>query len=585
MFRFRAGFFILALLHPLLLALPALGEENLLVNGDFSHWSDDGLTGWTLGEAAREGEGPPSLISRLATGPDGKPAVRLSGDIDTRVWWSLEQHFSVEPGDLLELSGWLRVTGVKRDKHRYANCLFGLIAYSAEGERVDYKVAGQGEGDSDWTFGRQIFLAPPGTASVMVICFISMSGMADFADLRLIKEPTPVADPDLPRAERWRQDLDYFAKYMPRLHVAPWLHCEESEFRAAVAELRGKIDVYDDLRMGMEFKRLMAMLRDVNSTAFAGIRPDRLPIRLRMIGEEMWVVGEAVEELDCLGARLLAMDGIPLATLRERVAPYISHETTGWLDSTLPSWLEMPQLAHGIGLIESGSSASFELELAGGGRRTLTLTLPEPKALMNWRWIGEGADQEPLYSQKQAYPYWFEYLPEERALYFRYSRCKDLGARPFADFSKQLLAVVDSLPVSRFILDLRRNGGGNSTLLNPLIEAVARRAGKGIIGRCYVITDRRTLSAAALNAIDFRRSTGAIVAGETMGNRLNHCGEERGFPLPNSGVQIAYSSKHFIRVAKAGDELLEPDLPVALTLDDLRLGRDPVLAAVLEHDP
>lgn len=127
-----------------------------------------------------------------------------------------------------------------------------------------------------------------------------------------------------------------------------------------------------------------------------------------------------------------------------------------------------------------------------------------------------------------------------------------------------MTAVLDAHPVDRFVLDLRYNPGGSSGLLSGLMREVAKRRSTGKIRRCYVITGRATFSAAALDTLDFRRATGALVVGESMGNKPNRFGELNYFVLPNSGLRVKYATKHFVRVD--GDPpILQPDIPVELT--------------------
>lgn len=112
------------------------------------------------------------------------------------------------------------------------------------------------------------------------------------------------------------------------------------------------------------------------------------------------------------------------------------------------------------------------------------------------------------------------------------------------------------------------------------MKEVAARHAAGRIGRCFVITGRATFSSGALDALDFRRATAALVAGEPMGNKPNRFGQLNSFALPNSGLNVWYSTKKFILVP--GDPpILEPDLPAEATWDDYLAGRDPVLERIL----
>jgi hypothetical protein len=150
-------------------------------------------------------------------------------------------------------------------------------------------------------------------------------------------------------------------------------------------------------------------------------------------------------------------------------------------------------------------------------------------------------------------------------------------------FTADVLQVVDSRPVDRFIFDVRLNSGGNSALAGPLIEEIARKVQEKKIGRTYVITGRATFSSGILNACAFQQATGALVAGEPLGDKPNHLGEVRALLLPNTGLTVYYSTSRFLQTLPGDPPTLPLDLPISLSAQDYFAGRDPVLEAIV-HD-
>jgi hypothetical protein len=86
-----------------------------------------------------------------------------------------------------------------------------------------------------------------------------------------------------------------------------------------------------------------------------------------------------------------------------------------------------------------------------------------------------------------------------------------------------------------------------------------------------------------LNAINFRQlGTNPILMGEPTGGKPNSYGEIKSFPLPNSGLNVWYSTK-FFQMAPGDPPSLSPDILIELTGMDYFAGRDPVLEAVLAY--
>jgi C-terminal processing protease CtpA/Prc len=91
-----------------------------------------------------------------------------------------------------------------------------------------------------------------------------------------------------------------------------------------------------------------------------------------------------------------------------------------------------------------------------------------------------------------------------------------------------------------------------------------------------------TFSAGVDAAANLKLRANATLVGEPTGGKPNTYGDVRSFTLPNAGLTIYYSSRHFYRFEALGDApSLEPDLRVPLSAEHYFAGRDPVLEAAL----
>jgi C-terminal processing protease CtpA/Prc len=138
------------------------------------------------------------------------------------------------------------------------------------------------------------------------------------------------------------------------------------------------------------------------------------------------------------------------------------------------------------------------------------------------------------------------------------------------------LADIDAHAVDRVVLDIRTNSGGNSSVIAPLTAGLKARP--TLRSRIFVLIGPETFSSGQLAAWEFRRQLGATLVGEPSGEALNSYGEVKVFTLPHSQLRVQYSTKYF-RLGK--DDLLDPQIRVAATLEDVLAGRDPVLDAAL----
>jgi hypothetical protein len=137
----------------LALALAAPARENRLVNGDF----ELGLTGWSELWTRTPG-GKLDLDAQERHG--GKQAARIehTGLQD----WSLAQRRSLEvkPGQIYELSGWVRVQG-------RGDTTLCVTLRDAADNVTDWIFAGQTTGATEgWRLLRSRFVAPPGAKTM-----------------------------------------------------------------------------------------------------------------------------------------------------------------------------------------------------------------------------------------------------------------------------------------------------------------------------------------------------------------------------------------------------------------------------------
>lgn len=140
--------------------------------------------------------------------------------------------------------------------------------------------------------------------------------------------------------------------------------------------------------------------------------------------------------------------------------------------------------------------------------------------------------------------------------------------------------------MKHLVIDLRRNGGGNSALLQPLIRGLAaRRVGPDRTGvpafAPRVLIGRQTFSSAMINAYELRGQAGAVLVGSPTGGKPNSYGEVKKLELPHSKYVLNYSTKLFQPFPKEDAPSLLPEVRVPVTSAGLFQGRDATFEAAV----
>lgn len=436
----------------------------------------------------------------------------------------------------------------------------------------------------------------------------------------------PADDED--RLRRWGADLDQLLDSLKELHVRPFHALTEEAWRREIDAVRDQIPDLTEAGVVFETQRLLALLGEGHTQLLwqrGSVPLTVYPLRLQWFADGLFVVGAPADGPPVLGAELLGIGRFETSELDNRIRPYLSVDNEVQARRQSVQYLLIAELLEHLGVVtvdwdptlgerKPPLTTRFRFKLPDG---TLASYDIQPLAsLDSVNWAAAVADERlPLYLKFAQANYFAQYLPGQppaepepdpepdepnstrdsaddrpapppppNVLFFQYNRCEQRGDLPFEQFLTQLWALCDRVPIERLVIDLRHNGGGDSSILQPFIAGLAEREALNQPNRVFVVIGPRTFSSAVLNAIELRQRTRAILVGEPSGGRPNHYGEVKTFELKHSRLTVTYSTKYF-KMIEGDPEFIRPELAVPLTAADYLAGRDPVLEAIQAYDP
>lgn len=418
--------------------------------------------------------------------------------------------------------------------------------------------------------------------------------------------PAPAQQPPVTPAEaaRWREDLRYLASEMPRRHRNLFHTMSRAEFGRAVRRLDARIPALRRHEIILELARLAARVGDGHTNVAPARDPKigfhALPLRLYLFSDGLWIRAADSAHAGLVGSRVVRLGR---ATVEEAVAavrPLIGRDNEMGVTFAAPYLLVMPEVLHGVGLIDGLERVPLVVE-RDGRRETVTLAPAGPAPLLardtdrSWEvpegWVDARGAREgwPLWLRQPGNKFWFEYLAGRRALYVQVNEVGDKPGETVARFADSLFAFAahpgahpGAHPVDRLVLDLRLNGGGNGELNRPLVLGVVRAESLDVRGRLFVLIGRRTFSAAQFLVTELEHWAEPIFVGEPTASRGNHYGDSYRITLPNSGVTVRVSTLYW-QLADPRDARpwTPPEVATDLTFDDYRRNRDPALEGAL----
>lgn len=419
---------------------------------------------------------------------------------------------------------------------------------------------------------------------------------------------TPIPDPTAVTPAEWQEDLRFLAARIPEQHPNPWHHVPREEFEAAVERLHGRIPELEYAQILVGFTRLVALLGPGDGHSRVRLEPPFVralyPLRLWWFSDGLYVRSAAPEFANLVGKRVLWIGDSKLDEAVERLRPVIAGDNGYHQRLGIPATMLMPEIMWGVRLSEEADRLKIVVEDDEGGQSTAVLTprpLPEgthhlPNLGHDPLWMGAPADwptmwvpgeEAPLYLRDPEDWYWDRYLPEANTQYVQFNVVGDKEEGESVDaFIRRVLDTAERNGAERLILDIRFNGGGDNFLARPIWHRLVGSERWNQPGRLFVITGRRTFSAAQNLATILDEHTQAVFVGEPTGGSPNHYGDARAFRLPHSRLRVSVSTLYWQDGMPWDDRpWVPPDLAAELSADDLRRNRDPALEAILALEP
>jgi hypothetical protein len=388
--------------------------------------------------------------------------------------------------------------------------------------------------------------------------------------------------PQVSREQKWRGDLQYLFAELPKRHKNLFFNITPQRFDREIAEIIESVPKSSDAEIKFALRRLTAMIGDPHTRISFNV-DKTYPITLHQFSDGVFVIAATEEYKSLLGAKLIRIGETDIDRAKEAVRPLVIFENEWRFKQQFPDYLTDPDNLHLLKLLSSHDEGDFTF--AGGNGNEFTVRMRPVSTQWGIRFITPfdwSPDKTPFHLRNPDRYYWYEYLPDSKTLYLNYRRCARMPGLPFNRVVAALLKFMNQNRVERMVIDLRLNSGGDSSILDPLINALSKRRDIRRQGKLFVLIGRRTFSSAVLNAIELKRETKAILVGEPAGQRPNFYGEVQTMTLPYSRLRVHYSTR-FFKTMDGNPQILAPDMEVELSSSDYFSGRDPVLERALHH--
>ena len=376
------------------------------------------------------------------------------------------------------------------------------------------------------------------------------------------------------------------------VHPDPFHATPEPVFQAAADDLAARAGglTRDQLLVSlMRFTNLLGE-RDGHSGIFpldsAHKRVLHLcPLYLYDFSDGLFVVA-APGHPEIVGSKLLAIDGIDEATLKQAAWPLVPRDNDSTREDRFMSFMLTAEVLRGLGLRTGIGPAAFTLQKPGAAARAVRLAPVTARTYLRLMHpffpsfvYALPKRPKPLYLRRRGADHYVTTIDRGRVVFVGYNQT--LGST--ATDAQQVLRLARRRKVRRVVVDVRLNPGGDNHTYAALLQALRSRW-VNRPGRLVVLISRSTFSAAENFITDLERRTKAVFVGEDSGGSPNLYGDVTAVELPTAGVSVNIATQYSQKSTTDDPRVtIEPDVKVSLSSKAFFRGGDPVLGAALAY--
>lgn len=385
----------------------------------------------------------------------------------------------------------------------------------------------------------------------------------------------------------------------------------EAERRLTALEARA--GAVTQVQFELEIAQIVALADNGHTAFFAPPRSrryNRVDVRLYPFGEDFYVLRATEANADLLGARLVAIDGQPIARARDAARTLVGG-IPSWRDRWAPYFLESPEQMHGLGVANAAGAATYRFQLRDGSTVERQLSGQPPadtrsritvmRALSPERFPDEGegwrtllsTDAAPWSLRETDNPFRWRAAPEIDGMVIEFRANNNAGGRTIAAAQEEFRAAIAAERPRNLVLDMRLNGGGDLNTTRDFMKSLPEL----VPGRIFVLTSPWTFSAAITSTgyLEQVAPERVTIVGEAVGDRLDFHSEGDVTTLPNSDIMVLNATERHDYVTGCRNienchgpvvrnpisvPTLAPDIQAPWTLETYLSGRDPAMDAV-----
>jgi len=345
----------------------------------------------------------------------------------------------------------------------------------------------------------------------------------------------------------------------------------------------------EDFEFQFRISEVATLLCDIHTNVSSSSPTASLfPVRILPLYDGVYFIGVPKEIAHSLYGRLLAINGVEINEVIDRLSKVFPYENEYFLNHfLLPQRLMDGQVLKYLDIVGSDLVADFTLmdtmgEILDVRLQALELSGDDFNNILTDDINFSSHDFSGWLTHSEEY-FFYEYFSEQSIMYvrihsFRREQFNNVDPPIINELRQTLRDWSDGETIEKLVLDLRQNAGGNFRWPTPSDFPILSEK----VNYLYVIVDGGSLSASIDVASSLRHGMEhVIIIGEPAGQPESFFGGATRV-FTDSGLVFAISANLLLSdgVITSSDVAFRPDILIHLTIEDVINNHDPVLAAI-----
>ncbi|MEX1032762.1 MAG: hypothetical protein WDZ30_05340 [Cellvibrionaceae bacterium] len=369
---------------------------------------------------------------------------------------------------------------------------------------------------------------------------------------------------DASLAEQWAMDIDALQRELESRHIDLYHSIGRVELTEQLDAIKRQLPDLTQAQIMVALMRTIQQIGDGHTQfSYWGAPRHRYPLRLRLFGNDLRVIGTDRDNHDLLGMGLHRIDETSLPEIIEQLKPVLMGVENAYSERyQIAATLPVSEVLTGLGITASMNTAEFVFMDDENKFHPRSLTsLPADIALAALSEIIEPELPTGFAQNRLSLDGLMLYLDTgQSTAYIRFDRYP--AYNQMERFAKSLKNEFSNHDIRRVIIDFRNNGGGDFFVGLALAWGLILIDDLDWKNGIYVLTGPNTFSAAMSNSAQFRQILNARLVGEPTGANPAGYQDADTFRLPHSDWTVMYS-KRLYRFQETNTAGVQPDVLIA----------------------